>query len=176
MQCHKYWLEAKELAIVINAQTKSPLFTTHPNPSVATTHNSSNSRLVCIHKLSLKEMVECQRLCLCYNCDEKYFEGHKKNINYHKWMYLHMTTQSTFSLKILLSRNPKFFSIPYEAKYFLTFINTFSSFLWVYAIKSKDAICGMFWKFKSLVENQSNGKMKCLNCNSRGDYINNAFY
>jgi hypothetical protein len=43
--CHdatpKTWLEAcdraKEVEIVINAQTKRPLFTTHPSPLVVTT-------------------------------------------------------------------------------------------------------------------------------------------
>jgi hypothetical protein len=36
-----------------------------------------------IHKLTREEMVECQLKGLCYNCDEKYFLGHKckeKNI------------------------------------------------------------------------------------------------
>jgi hypothetical protein len=78
MQHPQTWLEAcdraKEVEIVINAQTKRPLFTTHPNPPMETTPNSSNSQLVCIHKLSPKEMEECQCLHLCYNCDEVIFQ------------------------------------------------------------------------------------------------------
>jgi hypothetical protein len=36
-----------------------------------------------VQKLTREEMVECQLKGLCYNCDEKYFLGHKckeKNI------------------------------------------------------------------------------------------------
>jgi hypothetical protein len=39
------------------------------------------------------------------------------------------------------------------AKYFLTFIDDFSRFLWVYTIKSKDKVFGKFREFKYYVEN-----------------------
>ena len=51
----------------------------------------------------------------------------------------------------------------------------FFHFHWVYTIKSKDEVFGRYWEFKSLVENQSNKKIKCLGTNGRGEYIRYLF-
>jgi hypothetical protein len=51
----------------------------------------------------------------------------------------------------------------------------FRAFFGVYTIKSKDEVFGKFWEFKSLEENQSNKKIKCLITNGEGEYISNAF-
>jgi hypothetical protein len=74
MQCPKTWLEDcerdKEVEMVINAQTKIPLFTTPTSPLIETTPIPSNSYPMRIHKLSQEEMEESQCLHLFYNCDE----------------------------------------------------------------------------------------------------------
>jgi transposase InsO family protein len=61
------------------------------------------------------------------------------------------------------------------AKYFLTFIDDFSRFLWIYTIQSKDEVCGKLKEFKSLVENQSKKGIKCTRTDHRGEYIANDF-
>jgi hypothetical protein len=61
------------------------------------------------------------------------------------------------------------------AKYFLTFIDDFSWFLWVYTIKSKDEVFAKFQEFKNLVEAQCKQKIKCLWFDGGGEYIDNAF-
>jgi hypothetical protein len=58
------------------------------------------------------------------------------------------------------------------SKYFLTFIDDFSCFLWIYTIQSKDEVFGKFKEFKSLVENQSEKKIKCIKTDHGGEYIN----
>jgi hypothetical protein len=89
MKHTKTWLEYykrdKEFDMVINSQTKRPLFTTHTAPSMATTPIPSNSQLMRIHKLSQEHIEERQCLHLFYNHDEGYFKGHKcKEKNYAK--------------------------------------------------------------------------------------------
>jgi hypothetical protein len=71
------WLEptqhAKEAQQVVFSQNKKPPFVprplpTNPNPPVTPLK---------VQKLTRDEMVERQLKVLCYNCDEKYFSGHK---------------------------------------------------------------------------------------------------
>jgi hypothetical protein len=71
------WVEAtkrdKEAQQVVSSQTKKPSFIPHPKPVTPTPPSTPLK----IHKLTWEEMVECQLKGLCYNCDEKYFPGHK---------------------------------------------------------------------------------------------------
>ena len=77
------WVEAtkrdKEAQQVVSSQNRKPSFIPRPklvNPTTLFTPLK-------IQKLTRAEMVECQLKGLCYNCDEKYFSGHKckeKNI------------------------------------------------------------------------------------------------
>jgi hypothetical protein len=71
------WLEAtkraKESQQVVFSQNKKPSFVPRPRP---TNPNPPVTPLK-VQKLTRDEMVECQLKGLCYNCDEKYFPGHK---------------------------------------------------------------------------------------------------
>ena len=58
---------------------------------------------------------------------------------------------------------------------FVTFIDDFSRYTWVYLLKTKDEVYDIFVKFKSLVENQLNGKIKCLRSDNGGEYTSKKF-
>jgi hypothetical protein len=71
------WLEAtkciKEAQQVIFSQNKKPSFIPHPQPPNPTPLATPLK----VQKLTQAEMVEHQLKGLFYNCDEKYFPGHK---------------------------------------------------------------------------------------------------
>jgi hypothetical protein len=69
----------KEEQQVVSSQNRKPSFIPRPKPITPTTPSTPLK----IQKLTRAEMVERQLKGLCYNCDEKYFMGHKckeKNI------------------------------------------------------------------------------------------------
>jgi hypothetical protein len=79
----KIWVEAtkrdKEAQKVVSSKKRKPSFIPRPKPVNPTTPFTPLK----IQKLTRDKMVECQLKGLCYNCDEKYFPGHKckeKNI------------------------------------------------------------------------------------------------
>jgi hypothetical protein len=71
------WVEAtkkaKEAQQVVSSQNRKPSFIPHPKPINPTTPSAPLK----IQKLTRDEMDEHQLKGLCYNCDEKYFLGHK---------------------------------------------------------------------------------------------------
>jgi hypothetical protein len=71
------WLEAtqcaKEAQQIVSAQTHKPSFIPRTRP----TNPAPPPTPLKIQKLTRDEMVECQLKGLCYNCDDKYFLGHK---------------------------------------------------------------------------------------------------
>jgi hypothetical protein len=71
------WLEAtqrvKEAQQVVFSQNKKPPFVPRPRP---VNPNSPITPLK-VQKLTRDEMIEHQLKGICYNCDEKYFSGHK---------------------------------------------------------------------------------------------------
>jgi hypothetical protein len=71
------WVEAtkrdKEAQQVVSSQNHKPSFIPHPKPVNPTTPSAPLK----IQKLTRAEMVERQLKGLCYNCDDKYFPGHK---------------------------------------------------------------------------------------------------
>ncbi|KAH9706111.1 hypothetical protein KPL70_012113 [Citrus sinensis] len=60
-------------------------------------------------------------------------------------------------------------------KFFLTFIDDFSRMVWVYALKSKDEVLERFKRWKVLVENQTNLKVKVLRTDNGLEYCNKLF-
>jgi hypothetical protein len=70
------WVEAtkiaKESEQVVSSQTRKPSFI--PRPKLVTPTPPTPLK---IQKLNRVEMVECQLKGVCYNCDDKYFFGHK---------------------------------------------------------------------------------------------------
>jgi hypothetical protein len=71
------WVEAtkidKEAQHVVSFQNRKPAFIPRPKPINATTPSAPLK----IQKLTRDEMDERQLKGLCYNCDDKYFLGHK---------------------------------------------------------------------------------------------------
>jgi hypothetical protein len=71
------WVEAtkrdKEAQQVVSSQNRKPSFIPLPKPVNPTTPSAPLK----IQKLTRDETAECQLKGLCYNCDEKYFPGHK---------------------------------------------------------------------------------------------------
>jgi hypothetical protein len=71
------WVEAtkrdKEAQQVVSSQNRKSSFIPHPKLITPTTPSTPLK----IQKLTMDEMVECQLKGLCYNCDDKYFSGHK---------------------------------------------------------------------------------------------------
>jgi hypothetical protein len=71
------WVEAtkndKESQQVVSSQNRKPSFIPHPKPI----NPIAPSSPLKIQKLTRVEMVERQLKGLCYNCDDKYFLGHK---------------------------------------------------------------------------------------------------
>jgi hypothetical protein len=63
----------KEAQQVVSSQNQKPSFIPCPKLVNPTTPSAP----LMIQKLTKAEMVECQLKGLCYNCDEKYFLGHK---------------------------------------------------------------------------------------------------
>ena len=61
------------------------------------------------------------------------------------------------------------------AAYFATFIDDYSCKVWVYFLKHKDDVLGVFKTFLQLVENQSGQKLKCLRTDNGGEYVSKAF-
>ena len=56
------------------------------------------------------------------------------------------------------------------ALYFVTFIDDYSSKLWVYALKTKDQVLEKFKEFHVLVERQLSKKLKGIHTNNGGEY------
>jgi hypothetical protein len=71
------WVEStkrdKEAQQVVSSQNRKPSFIPHTKPINPTTPSAPLK----IQKLTRDEMVERQLKGLCYNCDDKYFLGHK---------------------------------------------------------------------------------------------------
>lgn len=61
------------------------------------------------------------------------------------------------------------------SKFYVTFIDDFSRKTFVYIIKSKDQVFECFKKFKALVENQTNKKIKIFRSDGGGEYDNKNF-
>nr|ABA95820.1 retrotransposon protein, putative, unclassified [Oryza sativa Japonica Group] len=59
--------------------------------------------------------------------------------------------------------------------YFITFIDDYTRMIWVYFLKEKSAALEIFKKFKAMVENQSNRKIKVLRSDQGGEYISKEF-
>ena len=61
------------------------------------------------------------------------------------------------------------------AEYFLTFIDDHSRFVWTYTLKRKDEVFPKFLEWKSMIENSTDLKLKCLRTDNGGDYLSSKF-
>lgn len=60
-------------------------------------------------------------------------------------------------------------------RYFILFIDDFTRMTWVYFLKQKSEVFGMFKKFKYLVEKQSGRSIKVLRSDNGKEYTSNQF-
>ena len=60
-------------------------------------------------------------------------------------------------------------------RYFVTFIDDFTRFTWVYFLRSKSEVFSVFKVFLTLVETQFFAKIKILQSDSGGEYMSNEF-
>jgi hypothetical protein len=59
--------------------------------------------------------------------------------------------------------------------YYVTFIDDANRKTWVYFIRQKYDVFDTFKKWKSLVENETGKRLKCLRLDNGGEYCNNEF-
>jgi len=60
-------------------------------------------------------------------------------------------------------------------KYFVTFIDDYSRFTWIYFLRSNSEVFSMFKKFLTYVETQFQASVKKFRSNSGGEYMSHAF-
>ena len=60
-------------------------------------------------------------------------------------------------------------------RYFILFIDDFSRMTWVYFLKAKSEVFGIFKKFKAFVEKQSGKQIKVLRSDSGKEYTSCEF-
>ncbi|MCO5610539.1 hypothetical protein L7F22_064778 [Adiantum nelumboides] len=59
--------------------------------------------------------------------------------------------------------------------YFVTFIDDFSRFCWVYPLKAKSNVFAIFQHYVSMVDNETGCKVQTLCTDRRGEYMSGAF-
>ena len=62
-----------------------------------------------------------------------------------------------------------------HAQYFITFIDEYSKYCWIYMLNSKDQVFEKFKEWKVEVENQFDAKIKILRSDNGGEYCSNLF-
>ncbi|RVW45849.1 Retrovirus-related Pol polyprotein from transposon TNT 1-94 [Vitis vinifera] len=60
-------------------------------------------------------------------------------------------------------------------KYFVTFINDFNCFTWVYFLRAKAEVFSVFKRFLALIETQFSASIKALRSDSSKEYMSNKF-
>ena len=60
-------------------------------------------------------------------------------------------------------------------KYFVTFIDDFSRFTWVYFLRAKGEVFSVFQRFLAFLETQFSASIKVLRSDSGGEYMSNEF-
>ena len=60
-------------------------------------------------------------------------------------------------------------------RYFLTFIDDYSRYIWVYILKNKSDVFAHFKEWKALVEKSTEQKLKTIRTDNGGEYLSNEF-
>ena len=63
-----------------------------------------------------------------------------------------------------------------DKRYFITFIDDFSRFTYVYLMRNKDESFDMYKCYETKVENQKNRKIKILRSDRGSEYFRNDFF
>ena len=56
------------------------------------------------------------------------------------------------------------------SRYFLTFIDDYTRWCWIYFLTQKSQVAEKFGEFKKMVENQAKCKIKCIRTDNGGEY------
>ena len=64
---------------------------------------------------------------------------------------------------------------PYQNRYFVLFIDDYTRMTWVYFMRQKSKVAGIFKKFKCLVEKQSDRYIKVLRSDRGTEYTSKEF-
>ena len=59
--------------------------------------------------------------------------------------------------------------------YYVDFIHDFTRMCWIFFLKFKSEVAGVFWKFKKMVENQSGCKIQALRSDNGKEYTSGEF-
>ncbi|KAM1466210.1 hypothetical protein ACFX2I_031434 [Malus domestica] len=60
-------------------------------------------------------------------------------------------------------------------KYYITFVDEFSRFMWIFPMINKSEACSIFVKFTAFVFNQFNTSIKCFQSDGGGEYMSKEF-
>lgn len=60
-------------------------------------------------------------------------------------------------------------------KYFVTFIDDYSRFTWIYFLHSKDEVFSVFKNFHAHIKTQFSANIKILRCDNGGEYMSHSF-
>lgn len=61
------------------------------------------------------------------------------------------------------------------SEYFVTFIDDFSRFVWVYCLKTKDEVFSKFQEWKNEIENSTGKKLRIFRTDNGGEYVSRVF-
>lgn len=61
------------------------------------------------------------------------------------------------------------------SSYYVTFIDDFSRYTWLYFLKHKDEVLPVFKNFKRLVEKEFAAYIACLRSDNGGEYVSTSF-
>lgn len=61
------------------------------------------------------------------------------------------------------------------SKYYIVFIDDLARMCWIYFLRFKSEVANVFWRFKSLVENQSGRKMMIIRSINGKEYTSDHF-
>ncbi|KAL0446164.1 UNVERIFIED_CONTAM: Retrovirus-related Pol polyprotein from transposon TNT 1-94 [Sesamum latifolium] len=59
--------------------------------------------------------------------------------------------------------------------YYVTFVDDYSRRVWVYTMKIKDEVLGVFCRWKKMMETQTGKRIKCLRTDNGGEYRSDPF-
>lgn len=62
-----------------------------------------------------------------------------------------------------------------ESKYYIIFIDDFTRMCWIYFLKSKSEVAGVFWRFKQWIEKQSGCMIQVLRSDNGKEYTSEQF-
>ena len=60
-----------------------------------------------------------------------------------------------------------------RSRYYIAFIDDFTRMSWIYFLRFKSEVAGIFWRFKAWIENQSGCKIKAIRSDNGTEYTSN---